>query len=77
MNLPMEQMKLRIWELVRQIDNLNRELAEHWSQAQKLLTANDLDKAISILKAYFRLKNELEAAEARLEGTLKSQFADK
>ena len=71
----MEQMKTQIRDLVQNIDSLNREIAEHWSQAQKHIVNNDVDAAISILNAHFRLKTRLEQAETQLVGILKGYFS--
>jgi hypothetical protein len=68
-------MKEQIVAKVRQIDGLNREIAEHWSMIQKYATDNRVDEAISLLNAYFRLKEKLEQTESSLESALKSQFA--
>ena len=73
----MDTMKQQIADYVRKIDNLNREIAEHWSKAQRLVTASKLDEAITVLNAYFRLKTSLEQAESQLLGVLKGYFADK
>jgi len=67
--------KEQIVAKVRQIDDLNREIAEHWSMIQKYATDSRVDEAISLLNAYFRLKAKLEQTEASLETALKSQFA--
>jgi len=70
-------MKEQIAGYVRQIDDLNRDIAEHWSMAQKFVADNQVDKAISILNAHFRLKIKLEQVEASLIGILKGYFSDK
>jgi hypothetical protein len=73
----MENMKKRISDAVRQIDELNREIGEHWSKIQQLVANDKLDEAISILNAYFRLKLKLEQVEAALQSTLKGSFSGK
>jgi hypothetical protein len=73
----MDDMKLRVLDLVRQIDSLNREIEEHWSRVQRFVQVNDMDSAISLLNAYFRLKERLQAAEAAVAGILRGHFADK
>jgi len=62
---------------VRQIDELNREIAEHWSMVQRHVTEKRVDEAISLLNAYFRARTKLVQVESSLEGTLKSYFSDK
>jgi hypothetical protein len=62
---------------VRQIDDLNRQIAEHWSMVQKCLSQDDVDGAISLLNAYFRLKTKLVQVESALQGQLRGYFSDK
>ena len=73
----MTDLKEQIAGYVRQIDDLNREIAEHWSMAQKLVADNHVDKAISILNAYFRLKTKLRQVEGSLAAILLGHFSDK
>jgi hypothetical protein len=72
-----EDAKVRIGDSVRQIDELNREIQEHWSKVQRLVGAGSLDEAISILNAYFRLKSKLDQVESHLQGVLKGAFSDR
>lgn len=69
-----QELKDQVRDLVHQIDHLDQQIAEHWSKAQKLITANRIDDAISILNAYFRLKGEHERTETRLVGILSGYF---
>jgi hypothetical protein len=69
-----QDLKDQVRDLVHQIDHLNQQIAEHWSHVQKLITANQIDDAISILNAYFRLKLEHGRAETRLAGILSGYF---
>jgi hypothetical protein len=73
----MADIKEQIAASVRQIDDLNRELAEHWSKIQKYVTEKRVDEAISLLNAYFRMRTKLQQAESSLESVLKSQFSDR
>jgi len=68
-------MKEQIAVYVREIDELNKQIAEHWSRAQKFVAEDQLDQAISILNAYFRIKTKLNGVENRLEGILKGYFS--
>jgi len=70
-------MKEDILAKVRQIDELNREIAEHWTMIQSHVTAKRVDEAISLLNAYFREKTKLVQVESSLESTLKGYFSDK
>jgi hypothetical protein len=70
-------MKEQIAASVRQIDDLNRGIAEHWSMVQKHIVAGRVDEAISVLNAYFRLQTKLEQVEGNLKSTLHSYFSDK
>lgn len=72
----MEQ-KEQIVRLVRQIDELNAEIARHWAMVQKSVADGRIDDAISLLNAYFGLKTKLEGVEANLAGTLHGYFSDK
>ena len=69
-------MKEEIVAKVRQIDDLNRQIADHWSRVQRHITEKRVNEAISLLNAYFRLKMKLNEVESSLESSLKSQFAD-
>jgi hypothetical protein len=69
--------KEQIVASVRQIDELNRGIAEHWSMVQKHILTARVDEAISVLNAYFRLQAKLEQVEGSLKSTLHSYFSDK
>jgi hypothetical protein len=73
----MMDMKEQIAASVRQIDELNRDTAEHWSMIQKCVAEKRADEAISLLNAYFRLKTKLNQIESALQGTLRGHFSDK
>ncbi len=70
-------MKEQIAACVRQIDDLNRNIAEHWSIVQQHIVAGRVDEAISVLNAYYRLQTKLEQVEGNLKGILQGYFADK
>jgi hypothetical protein len=73
----MPDMKLQIVGWVGQIDDLKKQIADHWLMVQQSVSAGDTDKAITLLNAYFRLKTKLEGVEASLAGTLGGYFSDK
>lgn len=73
----MQDMKQQVADLLRQMDQVNREIAEHWSKAQNAVSSGRLDEAISILNAYFRLKDKFDQVQSNLTGILKGYFADK
>jgi hypothetical protein len=70
-------MKEQVAESVRQIDEVNRNIADHWSMVQRYVAEKRLDEAISVLNAYFRLKTKLNQVESALEGKLHGYFSDK
>jgi hypothetical protein len=70
-------MKDQIVGWVHRIDHLRNETEKHWSNIQKSIAAGRVDDAISLLNAYFGLKQELIAVEAKLEGMLHSYFSEK
>jgi hypothetical protein len=73
----MADMKDQIAANVREIDNLSRDIAEHWSMVQDSVFKKRIDEAITLLNAYFRLKQKLIQVESSLEATLKGYFSDK
>jgi hypothetical protein len=73
----MHDMKQQIVVWVRQIDEVKRQIAEHWTMIQKDVQDGQVDEAISLLNAYFRLKGKLEGVESQLAGTLGGYFSDK
>ena len=73
----MPDMKDQIVAGIRQIDDLNRNIAEHWSMVQQHVVAGRVDEAISTLNAYYRFQTKLEQVEGSLKGTLKGYFSDK
>ena len=75
MNICMD-MKQQIVGWVRQIDDLNAEIAGHWSMIQKSVAAGDLENAIPLLRAYFSLKTRLVGVESSLEGMLHGYFSE-
>jgi hypothetical protein len=70
-------MKQQIMVWVSQIDEIQKQLSEHWSMVQQSVGAGDSDKAITLLNAYFRLKTKLEGVEAQLRSLLHGYFSDK
>ena len=50
----------QIVRFVRQIDALQTETAKHWTSARKSIDDGRMDDAITLLNAYFHLKQELE-----------------
>ena len=70
-------MKKQVVDQFRAIGVLNADIAEHWSMAQESVADGRVDDTISLLNAYFRLKEKLEGVEAQLKGTLKGYFSDK
>lgn len=72
----MADMKEQIAASVRQIDDLNREIAEHWSKVQKCVAERRVDEAVSLLNAYFRIKTKLVQVETNLAGILGGYFSD-
>ena len=70
-------MKEQIIGYVRQIDQLNAEIANHWAKVQKCLDSGQKDDAILLLSAYFGFKEKVEGVEANLKSLLHSNFADK
>jgi hypothetical protein len=73
----MAEMKEQIAQWVRQIDDLNRQLEDHWSKVQKAVAGDRIDDAIPLLNGYFSLKAKLEQIEASLKSLLHSYFSDK
>lgn len=71
----MSDLKEQIAPSVRQIDDLNRDIAEHWSMVQRCVAENRVDDAISLLNAYFRMKTKLNQVESSLEGILRGHFS--
>jgi uncharacterized coiled-coil protein SlyX len=71
----MSDLKEQIALSVRQIDDLNRGIAEHWSMVQRCVAENRVDDAISLLNAYFRMKTKLNQVESSLEGILRGHFS--
>jgi hypothetical protein len=69
-------MKQQIMGWVSQIDDIQKQISEHWTMVQKSVAAGDADKAITLLNAYFRLKTKAEGVEAQLRGMLGGYFAD-
>jgi hypothetical protein len=73
----MPDAKDTIVRCVREIDELNRQIAEHWSMIQRRIEDDRVDDAIPLLKAYLRLKTKLQNVESSLAGTLGGQFSDR
>ncbi len=73
----MPDIKEQIAASVHQIDDLNRDIAEHWTMVQKCVVDQRIDEAISLLNAYFRMQTKLEQVESSLRSTLQGYFADK
>ncbi len=73
----MTDMKESIAVSVRQIDELSRDIAEHWSMVQKCVADNRVEDAISLLNAYFQMKTKLNQVESSLEGILHGYFSDR
>ena len=73
----MPDMKQLIIGWVGQIDDLKRQIAEHWTMIQRDVQDGQIDEAISLLNAYFRLKGKLAGVESQLAGTLGGYFSDK
>lgn len=72
----MEQ-KQRIVESVRTIEHLRQEAANHWNMVCERIKNDEIDDAITLLNAYYRLKEKLNGVDANLQGTLRGYFADK
>jgi hypothetical protein len=70
-------MNEQIADNVRQIDETNRNLADHWSMIQKSIHRGQIDEAISLLNAYYRLQTKLQQVESNLKSMLLGHFADK
>lgn len=70
-------MKQQIMGWVSQIDDLKKQLSEHWSMVQQSVEAGNSDRAITLLNAYFRLQTKLEGVEAQLRSLLHGYFSDK
>jgi len=75
--LTVTEMKEQIVSSVRQIDDLNRNIAEHWTMVQQCVVEKRVDEAISLLNAYYRMHTKLEQVEGSLKGILGGYFADK
>ena len=73
----MTDMKEQIAASVRQIDELNRQVADHWSMVQKCVVEGRVDEAIALLNAYFLIQTKREQVEATLRGILHGYFSDK
>ena len=73
----MLDMKQQVVNLVRQIDDLNGEIENHWNMIRKSISDGQVDGAISLLNAYLRLKTKLTVTESTLAGTLGGYFSDK
>lgn len=73
----MPDMKQQIVSYVKQVDDVRGEIARHWSMIQKSVSDGEVDAAISLLNAYFRLKLKLEVVEGQLAGLLGGYFSDK
>lgn len=73
----MADLKQQIVGWVGQIDELNKQIVEHWTMIQQSISAGETDKAITLLNAYFRLKTKLKNVETSLAGTLGGYFSDK
>ena len=72
----MEQ-KQQIVDSVRAIEGLRQDVAEHWSMVRERIENDEVDDAITLLNAYYRLNEKLDGVEANLQGILRGYFADK
>lgn len=64
--------------LAREICELNAKISDQWLEVQKWIDDdNGDDEAISALSTYFRLKADLEGAEARLKSTLHTHYPNR
>ena len=70
------ELKNRIPGMVHDIDRLRSETEQHWKMVQNAVTQNNIDDAISLLKAYFHKRQNLERAEADLIGLLSGYFSE-
>jgi hypothetical protein len=66
--------KEQIVRYVQEIETLKLDIDEHWSRIQAAIEANRIDIAIPLLKAYFRLKQNLTSVESRLAGHVNANF---
>lgn len=73
----MPDMKQQIAGWVSQIDDLNKQITDHWEMVRQSVAAGNNDKAITLLNAYYRLKTKLKTVEGNLVGTLGGYFSDK
>jgi hypothetical protein len=71
------EQKQRIVESVRTIERLRQEAATHWDMVCERIKNGEIDDAITLLNAYYRLKEKLNGVDASLQGTLRGYFADK
>jgi hypothetical protein len=66
--------KAQVVRYVHEIESLKLEIDEHWSKIQTAIAAQKLDVAIPLLKAYFRLKQNLMKVESQLDGHVNAYF---
>ncbi len=64
--------------LAREICELNAKMSDQWLEVQRCIDGDDKDdQAISALSTYFRLKADLEGAEARLKTMLHTHYPNR
>ena len=68
--------KTQIVELVRTTTDTRAELDDHWQRIERCIRDGNVDSAIPLIKAYFRLREKLQQVEGQLIGKVKGSFSE-